>query len=100
MPELPAGPVPVAAKLRVTPWHYHHVADALRDLLLAARAEIGLPGLKRVHPADLDVVMRPGLGTHATNSGGPGGHSGDEPVTLFDAAAYRITGGISRGEAR
>jgi hypothetical protein len=68
--------MPVAAKLRVASRHHHHVPDALRDLLLTARTEIGLARLKRVHPADLDVARRAGLGTHALNSGRPGGHSG------------------------
>jgi hypothetical protein len=38
--------MPVAAPVRVPSRHDHHMAEAWRDLLLAARADVGLASLK------------------------------------------------------
>jgi hypothetical protein len=38
-------------------WHHGHVADADGDLLVAARAEVGLARLVGLDGADLDVVV-------------------------------------------
>lgn len=48
--------MPVPAQIRLEARHDHHMAEARPDLLLAAGAQIGLPGLKRLDPADLHVV--------------------------------------------
>ena len=55
VPEIPAGPVPVAAQIRGVERHDDEVARARRDLLVAARAPVGLGGLERLDPPYLDL---------------------------------------------
>ena len=44
------------AQLRRGSGHDDEVAEALGDVLVAARAEVRLPGLVRLHGAHLDLV--------------------------------------------
>lgn len=53
---LPAPGVPVAAQVGLERGHDDLVAEAGRDLVIAARAAVGLHGLVRLHVAYRDVV--------------------------------------------
>jgi hypothetical protein len=59
--------VPVAAEVHGVDGDDHHMAHAWGDLLLAAGAQIGLGGLERLDPPDLDLVQR-GMVAHSTAS--------------------------------
>ena len=52
---VPARSMPVAAQIRARRGHHHQMAEPGRDLLLAARAHVGLAGLERVDLADVDL---------------------------------------------
>ncbi len=45
--------VPVPAQVRCLAWHHHQVAAPDHDLLVAPRAQIGLPGLVGLDPANI-----------------------------------------------
>ena len=55
MAVLPARVMPVAAEVGGVEGHHHHVADPDADLLVAARAQVRLPGLVGLDPAHLDL---------------------------------------------
>jgi len=52
----PARVVPVAAQLGSGPRHDDQVAQALCDVLIAARAEVRLPGLVGLDLPDLQLL--------------------------------------------
>jgi hypothetical protein len=60
--------VPVAAEVGGVEGHHHHVADAHADLLVAARAEIGLAGLVGLDRPDLDLVVQRGIDAHSNST--------------------------------
>lgn len=47
----------MAPELGLVDGHDHEVAHPLGDLLVAAGAEVGLAGLERVDPPDLDLPL-------------------------------------------
>lgn len=59
MPVLPAGPMPVAAKVRCFAGHHDDVSHARRDVLVAPWADVGLGGLVRLDEPHLDVIVEP-----------------------------------------
>jgi hypothetical protein len=68
--------MPVAAPVRCLARHDHQVAQTRWDLLLAARATVGFPGLERVYQPELEVgvgvrvavTWRAGLARHGRHS--------------------------------
>jgi hypothetical protein len=64
--------MPVAAPVRVLSRHDHQMPEAGRDLLLAARADVGLPSLKWMNEAHLE--LSPGFGFVVTDAAGVRGH--------------------------
>jgi hypothetical protein len=61
---LPAGVVPVSAKIWSLGRHDDDVSGARRDLLLATRADVGLDRLERLNPADLRRTDQRGINAH------------------------------------
>jgi hypothetical protein len=59
--------VPVAPQVDRVEGNDHQVTHADADLLLAARAEVGLGRLERLDPPDLDLVQR-GMIAHSNAS--------------------------------
>ncbi|MDQ2754186.1 MAG: hypothetical protein M3R71_01405, partial [Actinomycetota bacterium] len=53
----PAGQVPVTAHVGGGTGHNHEMGDADANFLLAARAKVGLPRLKRLNPEHLKVAI-------------------------------------------
>lgn len=43
---LPAGAVPVSSQVGCLQWHHHNMTGAFENRLIAARADVGLEGLK------------------------------------------------------
>ena len=57
----------MAPEVRLVDGYHHEVAHPLGDLLVAARAEVGLAGLERVDPPDLDLrLVYLGIRAHST----------------------------------
>jgi hypothetical protein len=50
--------MPVAAPVRCLARHNHQVPQTRRDLLLAARATVGFPGLERMYQPNLETGVR------------------------------------------
>jgi hypothetical protein len=65
----------MAAPLRCLARHDHQVAQTRRDLLLAARATVGFPGLERMHQPDLETGV--GILVAATRRAGFARHGPD-----------------------
>lgn len=76
VPVLPAGVVPVATQVRRLGRNHHDVADPWADVLLATGADVGLQGLERLNPADLDRSAQRGINAHSNS-----------PATTATAAA-------------
>ncbi len=59
--------MPMPAEIRAVERDDHQVADAHADLLIAARAEVGLDGLVRLEAPNLDLldpVVWPAVWSH------------------------------------
>jgi hypothetical protein len=86
--------MPVTAPLRVPSRHDHQMAEARRDLLLAARADVGLASLKRMNEAHLELSA--GFGCAVAGPAGVHGHgvilaSFEGPMVLGDRGARLST---------
>lgn len=51
--------VPVASQVGRIAWHADHVPEAFGDVLIAARAHVGLASLIRLHTSNLDRAIQP-----------------------------------------
>jgi hypothetical protein len=54
----------MAAKVRGTVRHHNHMSGSRCDLLLAARAQVGLDGLIRLDATDLRRTLQRGINAH------------------------------------
>jgi hypothetical protein len=63
---LPARAMPVTTEVRGIHGHHDQMTCAGPDLLLTARAEVGLAGLERVdQKTDVDLVVQRGISAHS-----------------------------------